>query len=260
MTDPAPEEMVSDSGGTMLRMSGPVRGAEPDLTLLESLRRVSTPGPVRPSGQPPYFEPGDVLGWHYGRSFDMLRVVRDDARGLVAWLPAGSERLAAFPRDGRGIRERPLAERAALSIAHDYEMRVVAWRGPGLLRIAPTGTPWSLWYFREEDGSFAGHYVNLELRHERPANGSCHVHTRDLLLDLWIEGQETWLKDSDELEAAEAAGWCTPEQGCVIRQVAEQARFALVGQHAWPMDESWEAWRPPAPWEQPLELPAAIGG
>ncbi len=45
----------------------------------------------------------------------MLRVVRDDARGLVAWLPAGSTRLAAMPRDGRAIRDRSLEERAALA-------------------------------------------------------------------------------------------------------------------------------------------------
>ena len=50
---------------------------------------------------------------------------------------------------------------------------MAAWRGPGILKIAPTGVPWSVWYFTDEvDGTFEGHYVNLELVHQRPADGS----------------------------------------------------------------------------------------
>ena len=33
---------------------------------------------------------------------------------------------------------------------------------------APTGVPWSIWYLLDEDdGTFEGHYVNLELVHRR---------------------------------------------------------------------------------------------
>lgn len=254
---PEDEVVVTDSGGTMTRMPGPGRPATPDLTALETLRRVTVPGPLRPAGSAPYLAAGEVLQWHYGASVDLLRVVRDDARGLVAWLPSGSERLAAAPRDGRGLRERSLEERARLAVARDYQMQVVPWRGPGLLRIAPTAVPWSIWYFRGDDGSFEGHYVNLELVHERPADGSPRLHTRDLTLDLWLEAGEVWLKDADELAAGVAGGWCTESQAEVIREIAEQARDHLV-RRSWPLDEDWETWRPPADWDEPLTLPADL--
>ncbi len=258
MTEQSRDEVVvTDSGGTMVRMAGEARPATPDLAALETLRRVTVPGPLRPAGSPPYLAAGDVLRWHYGASVDLLRVVRDDERGLVAWLPEGSERLAATPLDGRGLRDRSLEERARMAVAREYRMHVVPWRGPGLLRIAPAAVPWSIWYFRGDDGTFEGHYVNLELVHERPVDGSPRVHTRDLTLDLWFEAGEVWLKDADELAAGVAAGWCTASQADVIREIAEQARDDLV-RRAWPLDEGWEAWRPPAAWDEPLTLPADL--
>jgi predicted RNA-binding protein associated with RNAse of E/G family len=259
MTEPSRDDevVVTDSGGTMRRMTGPSRDVVPDLDLLASLRRIVQRDGVRPSGPPPYFAPGDVITWYYGASADVLRVVRDDERGLVAWLPSGSERLAATPRDGRGVRDRSLEERAALAVAHDYDLTVVAWSGPGVLRIVPAGRPWSIWYFREDDGTFAGHYLNLELPHERPVDGSLRTHTRDLTLDVWVENGEAWLKDSDELEAGVAAGWCTAEQAAVIHAVAEQARREQVDARSWPLDEAWETWSPPSEWDEPLSLPEA---
>jgi hypothetical protein len=259
MTEPSRDDeiVVTDSGGTMTRMPGAGRGTSPDLKALEPLRRVTVPGPLRPAGEPPYLEPGDVVSWHYGASADVLRVVRDDARGLVAWLPSGSERVAAVPRDGRGIRDRSLEERARLSAAGDYRMEVVPWRGPGLLRIAPTAVPWSIWYFHDDDGTFEGHYVNLELVHERPVDGSPRVHTRDLTLDLWFEAGEVWLKDADELVAGTAVGKYSERQAAAIHEVAELARDHLV-RRTWPLDEDWETWQPPADWDEPLTMPADL--
>ena len=252
------DEAVSSSGGTMRRLTEPPGDATPDLALLADLRRVTVPGELRPAVGPPYFGPGDVLTWHWGTSTDVLRVVRDDERGLVAWLPSGSERLSAEPRDGRPLRDRSLAERAALAVSRDYELRLASWFGPGVLRVAPSGRPWSVWYFRDDDGSFAGHYVNLELPHERPVDGSRRTHTRDLTLDLWVEDGETWIKDADELEAGVAAGWCTPLQADVIHLLAEQARRELVDGGGWPLDEGWESWQPPEEWDVPLVLPRPV--
>jgi Protein of unknown function (DUF402) len=252
------DQAVSDSGGTMTRLTTPPRVVTPDLSVLGSLRRSAYDDPVRPAGVPPYFEPGQVVTWHYGHSAEVLRVVRDDERGLVAWLASGSERLVATPRDGRAIRDRPLEERYALAVAGEYDLTVAPWHGPGLLRIAPTGVPWSIWFFTDEDGSFEGHYVNLELVHERPVGGSPRVQTRDLTLDLWLEDGETWLKDADELEAAVAAGWCTAEQAAVVHDIADQTRRELIDPRAWPLDEGWETWRPPDGWDEPLALPASV--
>jgi hypothetical protein len=255
----ADEVQVTDSGGTMTRLADEPQPVRPDLALLESLRRGAEGVAVGPAGEGPHFEPGDVLTWHYGSSADVLRVVRDDERGLVAWLPQGSERLVAVPRDGKGLRERSLAERAALARSLDYDLRVRTWRGSGVLRIAPTGVPWSLWYFTEDDGSFAGHYVNLELTHERPVDGARRVHTRDLVLDLWLDPDgELWLKDADELAAAVEGGVYTPAQAAAIREIAAQAHHELVAPRAWPLAEGWEAWRPPTGWSEPLALPRSV--
>ena len=259
MTEPSREDSaVTDSGGTMVRLTQAPRDVTPDLALLEPLRRNAYDEPALAAGDPPYLQPGDVVTWHYGHSADVLRVVRDDARGLVAWLPAGSTRLAAVPRDGRAIRDRSLEERAALAVARDYDLTIVPWLGPGLLRVAPTGMPWSVWYFVDDDGSFDGHYVNLELPHERPADGSPRVHTRDLILDLWVADGETWLKDADELDAGVAAGWCTTAQAQAIRAAAEQARAEMIEPWAWPLDEGWDSWRPDPPYDEPLLIPASL--
>jgi len=88
MTQESRDEAVSASGGTMRRLTGPPSDAVPDLSLLEPLRWTPHDDDVRPAGEPPYFSEGDVITWHYGMWADALRVVRDDARGLVAWLPS----------------------------------------------------------------------------------------------------------------------------------------------------------------------------
>ncbi len=251
MSDQSRDVAVSESGGSMVRLTAPPSDVVPDLSLLEPERRSAYDVPVRPAGGPPYFRPGDVLTWHYGLSADTLRVVRDDDRGLVAWLPSDSEQLASLPVDGSGLRDRPLEER----FTAPRELRTRRWRGAGILRIAPTGRPWSIWYFGDDAGGFDGHYLNLELVHERPADGSRRVHTRDLVLDLWVDATGTWLKDADELDAAVVAGRYTDAQAEVVRAAAEQARREQVDPRAWPLDEGWESWRPPAEWEERLDLP-----
>jgi uncharacterized protein DUF402 len=255
MTEPSRDEAVSDSGGTMTRLTTAPRDVTPDLALLEPLRTSPYDDALRPAGGPPFLEPGAVVSWHSGEWVDLLRVVRDDERGLVAWLPSGSERVIAVAVDGRGLRDRPLAERPNV----ERRLSTTTWRGAGILRIAPTGLPWSVWYFTDEaDGSFEGHYVNLELTHHRPVDGSPRTHTRDLVLDLWLEDGETWRKDADELAAGVAAGRLTPAQGAVIDDIAEQARRDLVDPRAWPLDEGWEDWRPPPSWDEPLTLPRHV--
>jgi hypothetical protein len=254
MTPESRDERTSTSGGSMLRLSEPPLWVVPDLRILEPQRRTAYDVPTRRPGVPPFFGAGEVMTWHYGLSADVLRVVRDDERGLVAWLSSDSEQLARLPVDGRDPRDRPLAER----FTAPQEFRVRRWQGPGILRVAPTGRPWSIWYFREDDGSFGGHYLNVELTHERPADGSRRIHTGDLVLDLWVEGGQTWLKDADELDAVVESGRYTAEQAMVVRDIAEQARREQLDPGAWPLDEGWESWQPPAAWDEPLDLPEPV--
>jgi len=223
-----------------------------DQSVLEPLRLPVDGPPAHLAGDPPYFVEGTVISWHYALGVDPLRVVRDDARGLVAWLPRGSQRIAAVPRDGLGLRDRSLEERAELALTGAYEHRLSAWQGDGILRIAPTGVPWSLWYFWDGE-AFAGHYINLELVHLRAGQ---RVITRDLTLDLWLDADgELWLKDEDELAAFTRVGRFTEEQSAVIVALAGVCRRDLIEPRAWPLDEDWESWRPPAGWDEPLHLP-----
>jgi hypothetical protein len=252
--DEGEDEAVTDSGGTMRRLRSEARDVVPDVALLASERRSAYDDDVRPAGGPPYVSAGEVITWHYGMSADVLRVVRDDVRGLVAWLPSGSEQLASLPVDGRRIRDRPLSER--FTAPRTFQVR--QWRGPGILRVAPTGCAWSYWYFFDDGAAFEGHYVNLELPHERPVDGTSRTHTRDLILDLWVEQGQTWVKDEDELDAAVDAGRYSPGQAQAVHDIAEQARREQIDPRAWPLDEGWEDWRPPAGWDEPLGLPAHV--
>lgn len=243
MTDS--DVQVSGSGGTMQRLTGAATSRAVDLALLEGLRLAEGDGPWSPAGARPFLAAGDVVQWRYGRRCDPMRVVRDDERGLVAWLAADTETVSSAPADGMALRDKPLAER----FLGERVATLAAWRGGGILRIAPTDRPWSVWVFHEEDGSLAGHYINLELTHRR---SGVETNTRDLVLDLWLEPSgELWLKDDDELEAAVVAGRYDAAQADEIRAIAEWARTDLVEGRAWPLDDEWTTWRPPSGWTVP---------
>ena len=79
------------------------------------------------------------------------------------------------------------------------------WSEYDVLRVAPTGRPWTVWVlFAEDTKEFSGWYVNLEDPHVRDANT---VYTRDHVLDLMVEPDRTATrKDEDELELAVAQG------------------------------------------------------
>ena len=120
----------------------------------------------------------------------------------------------------------------------------------------PTGVPWSIWYFFTDDGVFEGHYVNLELPHQRAADGGPRTYTRDLILDLWLDVDGTLVAEGrGRARAAVAGGAYSAEQGAAVREAAEQARHELVVPRAWPLDEGWETWRPPPAWDEPLAWP-----
>lgn len=240
-----PETRTSDSGGTMQRLDDAAAHRRVDLGLLEAERTLGRGPGWRPSGTAPFLEPGSEVHWRYGHRLDPMRVVRDDERGLVAYLAEGTELVSSARAGGAGVRDVPLAQR----FTGERVPVIGRWRGHGILRIAPTGRPWSVWVFRDDDGSLAGHYVNLELVHRR--RGS-HVATRDLTLDLWLEPSgDLWLKDADELEAATSAGRYTPAMAGEVRAIAAWARAELVDRGDWPLDAEWATWRPPPGWTVP---------
>lgn len=226
-------------------------------------------GGLLPEGAPrsdapdaPRFRPGERILWRYSRQVETARVVRDDDRGLVVWIPSGSARLQSVPVGGQHTRDIPLSRR----FQAPWVMRESTWTGPGVVRIAPRGRPWSVWFFRTAEGAPAGVYVNLELPHRRVsgAAGTGTVFSRDLVLDLWLDAEhpgaeDVWLKDADELTAAVEQGRFTDDQADAVRSLADAAGREFIAAGTWPLDEDWARWRPDPALDVPLELPAHTG-
>lgn len=208
------------------------------------------------SAQASRFTTGTPILWRYGRHIETARVIRDDARGLVVWIPSGSARLESVPADGRATRDVPLHERFSVP----WKTQESTWRGPGVVRVAPSGRPWSVWFFRRADGTPDGAYVNLELPHRRSTTGVPGIYSRDLVLDLWIDAEhpgeeDVWLKDADELAAAVDQGRFTAEQADAVRAIADHAATEFLMPGSWPLDEDWAHWTPDAAMDEPVALP-----
>jgi Protein of unknown function (DUF402) len=200
---------------------------------------------------------GEHIWWHYRRPawqpgdaefVDPMTVVRDDERGLVAWLAPGTERLKAILPNGKPLRAAEPGERF---VGRQATARG-QWEGPGILRIAPLEVPWSIWLFWDEQWVFDGWYVNLEAVHHRDGP---HLLSSDRVLDVWISHDGVAaLKDEDELEGAVAEGAFTAEEAKAFRRDARTALDAFEA-GGFPFDEQWQDWRPDPGWERPV-LPA----
>lgn len=173
-----------------------------------------------------------------------VTVVRDDADGLVVWLPCGTPVLRAARADGRGKREDP---------STIFTADLVLERGTHTvfdqLRIAPTGRPWSVWaMFAEGSGEFAGWYVNLEEPHVRDDHA---VYTSDHVLDLVIAPDRTSVrKDEDELTLAVAQGVFDRAVAAAIENNAADVEALVAGWGA-PFCSGWETYRPDPAWPTP---------
>lgn len=204
---------------------------------------------TRPSGGPPYWQPGTHILWRYGEpgapTWDApVTVVRDDARGLVAWLAAGTPVRKVVRTDGRDVRADP-----ATAFTAPRRQVEGTWTDYDVLRIAPTGQRWSAWaFFAEGDRTFAGWYVNIESPHRRDATS---VRSRDHLLDVWVEPDRTHeRKDEAELAASVEHGRYTPEEAASFTAVAAEVEALL---EAWgpPFCDGWESFTPDPAWPVP---------
>jgi predicted RNA-binding protein associated with RNAse of E/G family len=183
----------------------------------------------------------DISAPHFAQP---VTVVRDDAFGLVVWLPIGTPVLRAARADGRAKRADP---------ATLFTTEVVQDRGVHAdfdqLRVAPTGRPWSMWvFFTEGTRELACWYVNLEAPHVRDGRT---VHTSDHVLDLVITpDRSVTLKDEDELVLAVAQGLLSPAAASVIEADAAEVA-ALVADWGSPFCDGWELFRPDPDWPIP---------
>lgn len=212
-----------------------------------------------------FWEPGARIWWAFDRFVRPMTVVCDDADALVAWLAPGAPILRPGDAHGAEIRTLPLDQR----FREPWRVWPGRWRGPGVLKIAPVGTPWSVWLFWGDGWEFRGWYVNLEDPHVRDGRWT---RTRDHVLDVWVDARrEVTVKDADELDAAVACGWFTPAEAARFHERAAAVR-ELVARWGSPFRDGWEHWRPDPAWASrpppglppgnglPAEPPAAAGG
>ena len=234
-------------------------------------------GPLRPSGDAPFWQPGEHIWWVYRRpgwrlgdsqTVHPMTVVRDDADGLVAWLAGDTPVL--WPR----LRDRESVDPAQVRVMFDAP-RIQArarWSGYGTLRIAPTGKPWLVWVFWWPDGRHKDFYVNLEEPHRRDDRS---VVTGDRVLDVVVDHGEYglaharpgaralgpdewthWRKDTDELAEAVRRGRYTAEQAAEFERTAADVEAVVDGWGS-PFCDGWEHWRPDPAWPVPA-LPGHV--
>ena len=203
-----------------------------------------------------YWQPGTTIEWVYegrGRHSELpnvrpMTVVQDDAFGLVAWLAPGTPLIKPVLADGRELRHAgPVG-----MFVDDRVLKLDVWRGTGILKVSPTGKPWSVWHFWAADETFLGWYVNLEAEHRRDPEAR-RTSSVDHVLDLWINPDRTieW-KDEDELEGAVTGGRFTEDE---VARIVADAHAAVREIEAWtsPFADGWQTWRP----DPHLRLPEA---
>jgi hypothetical protein len=228
------------------------------MSILPHSTPAAVPEGARPLGEGPFLAPGEQIDWHYRSpgwqpgdpsTITPMRVVRDDERGLVAWLAPGTLQESQGSATGERVRSIPLERRWL-----DRRTRIVEeWWGGGILRIAPVGAAWSVWLFwtHPEGGEqrFAGWYVNLENAHLRTDDAT---YTSDHILDVEIDADgAVSLKDEDEVVAAIEQGRLTREQAAQIERHADAAIESFRAGE-WPFDAEWTSWRPDPSWTIPV--------
>lgn len=181
------------------------------------------------------------------------RVVSDDDRGLLLWVPRGSEVASETTDAGVGMRAIPFAE----WIVSGYRLTPARWQGPPLLKFLPVGAAHSVWLFQDEQGHFAHWYVNLEEHGVRWDDGGlAGVDVVDQDLDVLIHADRRWAwKDEDEfaerLDFPEH--YWVPDPDAVWAEGKRVIARAEAGD--FPFDGTWCDFVPPVEWTTPLDLP-----
>lgn len=192
---------------------------------------------------------------HHGRVVNVrpCRVVSDDDRGLLLWLPRGAAVAVEVAEDGRGIRQMPFTEWVGLR----WHLIPGLWQGPGILKFLPPDVEHSVWFFFDDDGVFQNWYVNLEehaVRWDDGAAAGVDVVDQDLDVVAFPDGSWQW---KDEEEFAERLA--LPEKYWVPDEAAVRAEarrvIKLIEAAEFPFDGTWTDFRPDPTWPVPRELP-----
>jgi len=175
------------------------------------------------------------------------RIVADDHRGLLLWLPAGAGFAHRPQPAGLGERSpRQLDRLAALPVL------VETWRDHDVLLLVPPGRPYSVWWFFT-GGAFDSWYVNLERPSERwSRDGLLGIDSFDHALDVVISPDRRWRwKDQDELtERIGLPGYWSAAEAAAIRADGANVVEAVVAGR-FPFDGTWCDFQPDPAWSLP---------
>ncbi|MGC4766551.1 DUF402 domain-containing protein [Micromonospora sp. DT46] len=204
------------------------------------------------------FEPGRLIvhrnvrrgriGW-----VRTARVVSDDDRGLLLWVPRDSPVASEITEAGLGMRAVPFSE----WISSSYRLATGRWDGPSVLKFLPAGAAHSVWWFRDAHDRFATWYVNLEEPGVRWDDGAlAGVDMVDQDLDVVVRPDLGW-EWKDEGEFAERLAF--PDHYWVTDADAVRAEgkrvIALAEAGEFPFDGTWCDFTPPPDWTVPDGLP-----
>ncbi|MFI9205346.1 DUF402 domain-containing protein [Streptomyces sp. NPDC053048] len=185
--------------------------------------------------------PGTEGGIHICRP---VTVVEDTDELLAVWMAPGTDCVKPVLADGTPVHREPLATR----YTKPRTTSVTRWFGPGVLKLARPGDPWSVWLFWDLDWRFRNWYVNLEEPLARWAGG---VDSEDHFLDIAVYPDRSWeWKDEDEFAQAQRAGLMTADRAERVR-AAGGAAVELIESWGAPFTAGWEGWRPDPAWQVP---------
>ncbi|MDA1362653.1 DUF402 domain-containing protein [Glycomyces luteolus] len=176
-------------------------------------------------------------------SASAVRVIADDAHGVLTWTSAGSQVMWRTTLAGERVRKFSVAELAEVpTMLTPHE-----WTGTNVLWLTPPGASHSVWWFFDAAGVFFGWYVNLETPSQRWAGG---LDMSDLALDIWVTPDRQW-RWKDEDEFAERTGhpdYWTEDEAAAIRAEGERA-IALIEAGKYPFDGTLTDFKPDPAWE-----------
>ncbi|WP_329050126.1 DUF402 domain-containing protein [Amycolatopsis sp. NBC_01488] len=179
-----------------------------------------------------------------------LRVLEDDGRVLLAWIPAGTAIVGSRLADGRHLADAPLDQRFRIPRVPVADF----WHRTSTLRRIADDEWSSVWWFFDATGQFTNWYVNLEVPLGRTPAGVDRI---DGVLDVVVERDGTWRwDDEDEAEVAIDAGRLTRAQLDRLRAEGERIG-ALAERGTYPFDGTDTDFRPDPGWPAP-ELPAGL--
>ncbi len=174
-------------------------------------------------------------------------VVRDDAEGIVLYMPVGT-----VGKQRTGARGGP---RDRLMVGWDGGHRDVTWHSADVVRLYQEGDAFSIWIARDEATRVVvWRYINLEAPWRRTAIG---FDSRDWWLDLWSDpGSDEWQwKDEDEIAWLVQEGRVDDTFAAEVRGHGEEAvRRIRAGTTL--LDPSWSSWRPDPAWQLPVIPPS----